>query len=241
MAQFGGYGFNKSHSAAYALLAYQTAYLKTHYPVEYFSALMTSESGDTDKIIRYIGVLPGEGDPDPPAGRERIAVRLLPLRPGDPLRPFRDQGARGFGDRRDPRGAQGEPLPLRPRPPLPGRPAEGEQAGGGEPDQVRGARLPRPGSRQGVRGSFRPSSRRRRRRSGGASPASSRSSGKRPEGSPPEAGAERGARGAFLVPPGAAHLREGDAGLLHHRAPDGLLRRGDRAVREHDAPAGSPR
>jgi len=55
MAQFGGNGFNKSHSAAYALLAYQTAYLKTHYPVEYFSALMTSESGDTDKIIRYIG------------------------------------------------------------------------------------------------------------------------------------------------------------------------------------------
>ncbi len=52
--QFGGYGFNKSHSAAYALVAYQTAYLKTHYPLEYYSALMTSESGDTDKIIRYI-------------------------------------------------------------------------------------------------------------------------------------------------------------------------------------------
>ncbi len=52
--QFGGYGFNKSHSAAYALVAYQTAYLKTHHPVEFYSALMTSESGDTDKIIRYI-------------------------------------------------------------------------------------------------------------------------------------------------------------------------------------------
>ena len=52
--QFGGYGFNKSHSAAYALLAYQTAYLKTHYPLEFYSALMTSESGNTDKIIRYI-------------------------------------------------------------------------------------------------------------------------------------------------------------------------------------------
>ena len=54
MAQFGEYGFNKSHSAAYALLAYQTAYLKTHYPVEFFCALMTSESGDTAKIIRYM-------------------------------------------------------------------------------------------------------------------------------------------------------------------------------------------
>ncbi|MGA8753224.1 MAG: hypothetical protein WB712_06215, partial [Candidatus Deferrimicrobium sp.] len=63
MAQFGGYGFNKSHSAAYALLAYQTAYLKTHYPVEYFSALMTSESGDTDKIIRYIGFCREKGIP----------------------------------------------------------------------------------------------------------------------------------------------------------------------------------
>ncbi|MBF8257666.1 MAG: DNA polymerase III, alpha subunit [Actinobacteria bacterium] len=55
IAQFGEYGFNKSHSAAYAMVAYQTAYLKTHYPVEYFCALMTSESGDTAKIIRYIG------------------------------------------------------------------------------------------------------------------------------------------------------------------------------------------
>ena len=54
IAQFGEYGFNKSHSAAYAMVAYQTAYLKAHYPVEYFCALMTSESGDTAKIIRYI-------------------------------------------------------------------------------------------------------------------------------------------------------------------------------------------
>jgi len=61
--QFGGYGFNKSHSAAYALVAYQTAYLKTHYPVEYYSALMTSESGDTDKIIRYIAHVREKGIP----------------------------------------------------------------------------------------------------------------------------------------------------------------------------------
>src|SRR3954470_12964330 len=44
MEQFAGYGFNKSHSAAYALLAYQTAYLKTHYPVEFMVALLTSET-----------------------------------------------------------------------------------------------------------------------------------------------------------------------------------------------------
>ena len=54
MEQFAGYGFNKSHSAAYALLAYHTAYLKTHYPVEFMAALLTSETGNTDKVVKYI-------------------------------------------------------------------------------------------------------------------------------------------------------------------------------------------
>jgi DNA polymerase-3 subunit alpha len=54
MAQFAGYGFNKSHSAAYALLAYHTAYLKTHYPVEFMAALLTSLTGSTDDVVKYI-------------------------------------------------------------------------------------------------------------------------------------------------------------------------------------------
>jgi DNA polymerase III subunit alpha len=54
MAKFAEYGFNKSHSAAYALITYQTAYLKAHYPVEYMSALLTSEVQDTDKVVKYI-------------------------------------------------------------------------------------------------------------------------------------------------------------------------------------------
>ncbi|HUB01210.1 MAG TPA: DNA polymerase III subunit alpha [Terriglobales bacterium] len=54
MAQFAGYGFNKSHSAAYALLAYQTAYLKTHHPLEFMAALLTSITGDTDSVVKYI-------------------------------------------------------------------------------------------------------------------------------------------------------------------------------------------
>jgi len=54
MAQFAGYGFNKSHSAAYALLAYQTAYLKTRYPVEFMAALLTSVTGSTDDVVKYI-------------------------------------------------------------------------------------------------------------------------------------------------------------------------------------------
>jgi len=52
--QFAGYGFNKSHSAAYALLAYQTAYLKTHYPTEFMAALLTSETSKPENVVKYI-------------------------------------------------------------------------------------------------------------------------------------------------------------------------------------------
>ena len=54
MEEFAGYGFNKSHSCAYALLAYQTAYMKTHYPVEFMAALLTSETGNAEKAVKYI-------------------------------------------------------------------------------------------------------------------------------------------------------------------------------------------
>ena len=54
MEKFAGYGFNKSHSAAYALISYQTAYLKAHYPLEFMAALMSSEMRNQDKIIAYI-------------------------------------------------------------------------------------------------------------------------------------------------------------------------------------------
>ncbi|MEK7275254.1 MAG: DNA polymerase III subunit alpha, partial [Candidatus Desantisbacteria bacterium] len=54
MAKFAEYGFNKSHSAAYALIAYQTAYLKAHFPVEFMAALLTAELGNMDKISFYI-------------------------------------------------------------------------------------------------------------------------------------------------------------------------------------------
>jgi DNA polymerase-3 subunit alpha len=54
MAQFAEYGFNKSHSAAYGYLAYLTGYLKAHYAVEFMAALLTSETGNTDKVVKYI-------------------------------------------------------------------------------------------------------------------------------------------------------------------------------------------
>ncbi|MGE4298441.1 MAG: DNA polymerase III subunit alpha [Desulfovibrionaceae bacterium] len=54
MEQFAEYGFNKSHSAAYALISYYTAYLKTHFPTEFMAALMTSEIANQDKVLKYI-------------------------------------------------------------------------------------------------------------------------------------------------------------------------------------------
>ena len=55
MAKFAEYGFNKSHSAAYALVAFQTAFLKAHFPVEFMAALLSSEMGNSDKILRHLG------------------------------------------------------------------------------------------------------------------------------------------------------------------------------------------
>jgi len=54
MAKFAGYGFNKSHSAAYAMIAFQTAFLKAHYPVEFMASLLSNNMGDGEKIMRYI-------------------------------------------------------------------------------------------------------------------------------------------------------------------------------------------
>src|SRR5881409_1435848 len=51
---FGRYGFNKSHAVAYSVLSYQTAWLKTHYAPEFMSALLSSEIGNTDKVVQYI-------------------------------------------------------------------------------------------------------------------------------------------------------------------------------------------
>lgn len=54
MIDFARYAFNKSHAAAYGVLAYETAYLKVHYPVEFMAALMTSIMGNSDKVVEYI-------------------------------------------------------------------------------------------------------------------------------------------------------------------------------------------
>lgn len=64
--KFAGYGFNKSHSAAYALVAYQTLWLKTHYPAEFLAAMMTGDCDNKDKIISYVAEL------------KRLGIKILP-------------------------------------------------------------------------------------------------------------------------------------------------------------------
>jgi DNA polymerase III subunit alpha len=61
MEKFAGYGFNRSHSAAYGLLTYQTAYLKRYFPVEFFAALLTCDKDDTDAVVRFIAEAKANG------------------------------------------------------------------------------------------------------------------------------------------------------------------------------------
>jgi len=61
MEEFALYGFPKAHSCAYALLAYQTAFLKVHFPVEFMAAMLSSEAGNTEKVVKYINEARGLG------------------------------------------------------------------------------------------------------------------------------------------------------------------------------------
>jgi len=66
IVKFAGYGFNKSHSAAYAMITFETSYLKSYYPAEFMSALLTSEAQNTDKVAKYVDEV------------KRVGIELLP-------------------------------------------------------------------------------------------------------------------------------------------------------------------
>ena len=83
MEQFAGYGFNKSHSAAYALLAYHTAWLKTHYPVEFMAALLTSETSKPENVVKYIQECREMGIPVVPPDVQRSDANFTPVRIAD--------------------------------------------------------------------------------------------------------------------------------------------------------------
>lgn len=66
--KFAGYGFNKSHSAAYALVSYQTLWLKAHYPAEFMAAVMTADMDNTEKVVGLVDECWRMGLKDPAAG-----------------------------------------------------------------------------------------------------------------------------------------------------------------------------
>ena len=76
MEKFAEYGFNKSHSAAYALVAYQTAWLKVHYPAEFMAAVLSSDMDNTDKVVGFLDEAARHGPDRAAAGRGRIGVHV---------------------------------------------------------------------------------------------------------------------------------------------------------------------
>lgn len=79
MEQFAGYGFNKAHSAGYAVIAYQTAYLKANYPVEFMAALISSEMGNSDKLPVFIAEATEMGLQILPPDVNQSGVRFRPV------------------------------------------------------------------------------------------------------------------------------------------------------------------
>ena len=82
MEQFAGYGFNKSHSAAYAVLAYRTAYLKARHPQYFMAALLTSERGNQDKVVKYINECRDMGIAIQPPDIDSSDVHFTPTKDG---------------------------------------------------------------------------------------------------------------------------------------------------------------
>ena len=78
LEKFAGYGFNKSHSAAYGLISYQTAYLKANYPVEFMAGLLSNEINNTDKISIFVGECKRMGIPILPPDVNRSALKFIP-------------------------------------------------------------------------------------------------------------------------------------------------------------------
>ena len=150
LEKFAGYGFNKSHAAAYAIVAYQTAWLKANYPVEFLSAMMTNDMGDTAKLGVLIGEARKFGIEVLPPDINESGVFFTPSaagtagRPGagHPVRTGGDQGRRRGGGGKHPGGARqggkfGSLADLCER--VDGRTVNRKVSGGA--DQVRGVRL----------------------------------------------------------------------------------------------------
>ncbi|HSH93031.1 MAG TPA: DNA polymerase III subunit alpha, partial [Roseimicrobium sp.] len=97
LEKFAGYGFNKSHAAAYAIVAYQTAYLKANYPVEFYCAMMTNDMGDTAKLSQYIAEARKMGIEVMPPDVNESFVAFAPAQNGQNIR-FGLAAIKGVGE-----------------------------------------------------------------------------------------------------------------------------------------------
>jgi DNA polymerase-3 subunit alpha len=97
LEKFAGYGFNKSHAAAYAIVAYQTAYLKANYPVEFFCAMMTNDMADTAKLSQYINEARSFGIEVPGPDLNESQVYFAPAGNGKAIR-FGLAAIKGVGE-----------------------------------------------------------------------------------------------------------------------------------------------
>ena len=102
LEKFAGYGFNKSHSAAYGVISYQTAYLKAHYPVEFMAGLLSNEINNTDKISVFVGECKRMGISILPPDVNKSGLKFTPETTvagvGDPGVPKRGSQATGVTD-----------------------------------------------------------------------------------------------------------------------------------------------
>src|SRR6184192_2185388 len=87
LEKFAGYGFNKSHSAAYGVISYQTAYLKAHYPVEFMAGLLSNEINDTEKISVFVGECKRMGISILPPDVNHSGLKFIPEMQEEPPRP----------------------------------------------------------------------------------------------------------------------------------------------------------
>ncbi len=102
LEKFAGYGFNKSHAAAYAIVAYQTAYLKANYPVEFYCAMMTNDMADTEKLSEYIAEAREVGIEVLGPDVNESGVYFAPAREGKAIR-FGLAAIKGVGEARSKR------------------------------------------------------------------------------------------------------------------------------------------
>jgi DNA polymerase III subunit alpha len=96
LEKFAGYGFNKSHAAAYSIVAYQTAYLKANHPVEFYCAMMTNDMSDTAKLSEYIAEAAGMGTEVLPPDINESRAQFAPARGGKVIR-FGLEAIKGVG------------------------------------------------------------------------------------------------------------------------------------------------